>query len=115
MTGKILIAAIGLLHIYILIVEMFLWNKKTGMRMFHIDREFADKTRVLAANQGLYNGFLAAGLLLSLAFSVTPGIYFFLCCVMAAGVFGAFTAGRRILYVQALPALAAVILFSLKI
>ena len=111
MFAKILIFIIALLHVYILILEMFLWDTRTGHKAFNLSPEFARETRALAANQGLYNGFLAAGLLWSLWLG-EEGVHvaiFFLACVLIAGLFGAVTASRKILYVQALPALAALL------
>jgi putative membrane protein len=106
-----LVTVVALIHIYILVLEMFLWNTKTGRKAFNLSADFARETRVLAANQGLYNGFLAAGLLwgLWLGENGIQVTVFFLACVLIAGVFGAMTASRKILYVQAIPALAALI------
>ena len=100
------VALIGLLHVWILVLEMFLWDKPTGRRAFGQTQEFATATKVLAANQGLYNGFLAAGLFwgLSLGPAGTGVKVFFLLCVVVAGVYGALSVSRKILYVQALPA-----------
>lgn len=111
MLATILIALVAAIHVYILVLEMFLWDTKTGRKAFNLSADFARDTRVLAANQGLYNGFLAAGLLWGLwlgdaGFQVK---LFFLACVLIAGVFGAATASKKILYVQALPALIAVV------
>ncbi|NBZ88793.1 DUF1304 domain-containing protein [Stagnihabitans tardus] len=97
-----LIAAIALLHVYILVLEMFLWTTPRARKAFGTTAEFAAATRVLAANQGLYNGFLAAGLFWGLWRSDVA--VFFLACVLVAGVYGAMTASRRILFVQAVPA-----------
>ncbi|POZ62019.1 DUF1304 domain-containing protein [Chromobacterium alticapitis] len=104
--ANIVIALVALLHVYFLILEMFLWDKPLGMKTFRLTPERARDTRVLAANQGLYNGFLAAGLFWGLwlgaaGFQIK---LFFLACVLAAGVFGALTVNRRILFVQGLPA-----------
>jgi putative membrane protein len=98
------VALIGLLHVWILVLEMFLWDKPTGRRAFGQTQEFATATKVLAANQGLYNGFLAAGLFwgLSLGPAGTGVKVFFLLCVLVAGVYGAATASR--LWIQAAPA-----------
>ena len=99
------VGLIALLHVYILVLEMFLWDKPAGLRAFGLTRETAAASRVLAANQGLYNGFLAAGLLWGLWLGNT-GIavkLFFLGCVVVAGLFGAATVSRKILAVQALP------------
>lgn len=104
--ANIVVAAIALLHVYILVLEMFLWDKPAGLRAFGNSQAAAAATKVLAANQGLYNGFLAAGLFwgLSLGAAGTGVKIFFLLCVLVAGVYGAATASRRILLVQALPA-----------
>src|SRR5262245_24873363 len=110
--GRVLIAAnvvvalVALLHVYFLVLEMFLWDKPAGLRAFGQTLEAARASKVLAANQGLYNGFLAAGPFwgLSLGASGTAVKVFFLLCVLVAGVFGAATASRKILFVQALPA-----------
>ena len=111
----ILVALIALLHIYILVLEMFLWDKPAGLRAFGQTREAAAASKVLAANQGLYNGFLAAGLFwgLSLGAAGTDIKVFFLCCVLVAGLYGAATASRRILFVQAVPAAIALALVFL--
>ena len=106
-----LVAFVAIEHLYILVLEMFLWTKPAGLRAFGLTPEFAEQTAVLAANQGLYNGFLAAGLIWAL-FRKEEGIalrMFFLGCVIVAGVFGALTAKPSILYVQAAPALIAMI------
>jgi putative membrane protein len=104
--ANIVVGLVALVHVYILVLEMFLWDKPAGLRAFGQAKEEAAASRVLAANQGLYNGFLAAGLLwgLSLGASGTGVKLFFLGCVLIAGVFGAITASRRILFVQAIPA-----------
>lgn len=105
----LLICLVALLHVFFLVVEMFLWDQPYGRRAFGLTPEFAAATKVLAANQGLYNGFLAAGLFwgVSLGAEGVAISDFFLICVVIAGVFGAATASRRILYIQALPALLA--------
>ena len=99
-------AFVALLHLYFLVLEMFLWTKPYGRRVFGLTEERAQATKSLAANQGLYNGFLAAGLAWALALGADGHAIrmFFLGCVVIAGVFGAATASRKILYVQALPA-----------
>lgn len=104
-----LIVLVVLLHLYFLVLEMFLWTTPAGMRVFRTTPEFAQQSKGLAANQGLYNGFLAAGLLwgLSLGADGYAIKLFFLGCVVVAGAFGAATVNRRILYFQALPAVAA--------
>ncbi len=107
--ANILVGAVGLLHIWILILEMFLWCKPQGLRAFKMKPAQAEATAVLAGNQGLYNGFLAAGLLLSFAFTSAQVAFafqvYFLGCVMVAGMYGAWTVNRRILYIQTFPAL----------
>jgi len=112
MAANVVIALVALLHLYFLVLEMFLWDKPAGLRAFGHDAETAAASKVLAANQGLYNGFLAAGLIwgLSLGTAGTQIQVFFLLCVLVAGVYGALTASRKILFVQALPALIALIL-----
>ena len=104
--SNLIIALVAALHVYFLVLEMFLWDKPVGRKAFGLTLEFAKSTKVLAANQGLYNGFLAAGLLwgLLLGDSGTPIKVFFLGCVVVAGVFGAATASKKILFIQALPA-----------
>jgi putative membrane protein len=101
----IAIAIVALLHVYFLVLEMFLWTKPYGRRVFSLTPEKAEMTKSLAANQGLYNGFLAAGLAWGLSLGVNGYAIklFFLGCVMIAGIFGAATASRKILYVQAVP------------
>jgi putative membrane protein len=113
----VLIALVALLHIYFMILEMFLWDKPAGMKAFGNTQQAATATKVLAANQGLYNGFLAAGLIVGLLMGAAGFHFklFFLICVIVAGVYGAATASKKILYVQALPAaLALVALFLAK-
>lgn len=109
MIGTALVALVALIHLAILVMEMFLWETPRVRAIFGISPEFAMNTRVLAANQGLYNGFLAAGLILALIRGI-PGqgadlAHFILACVIVAGLYGAVTSSRRILYVQAAPAL----------
>ena len=103
--ANIAVCLVAALHVYFLVLEMFLWKKPLGRRIFGLTRELAEATASLAANQGLYNGFLAAGLVwgLSLGEAGFAIRVFFLVCVIVAGVFGAATANRRILWVQALP------------
>ena len=101
--ANVLIVLVALLHVYFLVLEMFLWDKPRGMRVFRTTPEFAAASKSLAANQGLYNGFLAAGLIWGL-FEGNAVKIFFLACVIIAGVYGAATVSRRILWVQALPA-----------
>jgi putative membrane protein len=106
--ANLFVALVAALHVYFLVLEMFLWTKPLGLKTFHNTPEKAADSAVLAANQGLYNGFLAAGLFWGLVHS-TPAFAlqiktFFLACVIVAGVYGAATVSRRILYVQAAPA-----------
>ena len=104
--ANVVVALIGILHVYILVLEMFLWDKPKGLKAFGQTPAQAAATKVLAANQGLYNGFLAAGLFwgLSLGAGGTSVKVFFLCCVLVAGLYGAATATKKILFIQAIPA-----------
>jgi putative membrane protein len=106
--AKVLVFVIALLHVYILVLEMFLWRTR-ARRIFGMSEEQAETTATLAKNQGLYNGFLAAGLFWAgfASSDFASRAYFFLACVLIAGVYGGVTANRRILYIQALPAAAA--------
>ena len=109
--AAVLVGLVALEHVYILVLEMFLWTKPAGLRAFGLTPEFAEQTAVLAANQGLYNGFLAAGLIWGLIRKADgiPVQLFFLACVVVAGIFGGITAKTSILYVQALPAAIALV------
>jgi putative membrane protein len=110
--AAVAVALVAALHLYFLLLEMFLWKKPFGRRTFGLTREQAEATAPLAANQGLYNGFLAAGLVWGLSLG-TDGFAvkaFFLVCVIVAGVFGAATANRKILWVQAVPGAVALVL-----
>jgi len=114
--ATIVIALVALLHIWFLVLEMFLWDKPAGLKAFGQTLEKAQASKVLAANQGLYNGFLAAGLLWGLSLGAA-GMHiqvFFLLCVLVAGLYGAATASRKILYVQALPAALGLVLLMLS-
>ncbi|MFF0204324.1 DUF1304 domain-containing protein [Streptomyces sp. NPDC005017] len=114
-TADILVGLVAALHAYILVLEMFLWERRPGRELSGFDAEMARATAPLAANQGLYNGFLAAGLVWGLIAADPTGFrvqVFFLSCVLVAGLYGGFTANRRIFVAQALPgalALAAVL------
>ena len=115
--ANVLVALVALLHVYFLVLEMFLWTRPLGLKTFRNTPEKAADSAVLAANQGLYNGFLAAGLVWGLV-QGAPGFSleiktFFLLCVIVAGIYGAATVSRRILYVQAAPAAIALILLWL--
>ena len=112
LAADIALAAVALLHGYFLVLEMFLWDKPRGLRTFGLTPEFAAASKSLAANQGLYNGFLAAGLLWGLwlrgaGFDIKV---FFLACVIVAGLFGGATVNRKILFVQAIPGIIALAL-----
>ena len=110
--ANIVIALVALLHAYFLVLEMFLWDKPYGMRTFKLTPEFAAASKGLAANQGLYNGFLVAGLVwgLSLGAAGIQVKVFFLACVIVAGLFGGATVNRKILFVQAIPGIVALAL-----
>ena len=105
--ATVLVVLVALLHGYFLVLEMFLWTKPLGLKTFRNTPEKAETTRVLAANQGLYNGFLAAGLLWGLLTSQWNVVVFFLLCVIVAALYGAWSVNKRIFFVQGLPAIAA--------
>jgi putative membrane protein len=112
MLANFLIAAVALLHLYFMVLEMFLWDKPAGLKAFALTPEFAAASKTLAANQGLYNGFLVAGLIWGLLLGA-DGMQiktFFLGCVIVAGVYGGLTVKMKILYIQALPAAIALVL-----
>ena len=116
MLGTILIALIAILHVYILVLEMFLWDKPYGLKAFGNTLEKAQLTKVLAQNQGLYNGFLAAGLFWSLLAPTACAVAIansFLGCVLVAGIYGGLTASKKIIYIQAVPALITLIVVNL--
>lgn len=106
LSANIVITLVALIHVYIMVLEMFLWDKPYGLKAFGQSKEAATASKVLAANQGLYNGFLAAGLIWGLNLGTDgAGIkVFFLCCILVAGIYGAATANRKILFIQAFPA-----------
>lgn len=110
--AQIVVALVALLHFYILVLEMFLWDKPAGLRAFRMTPERAAASKTLAANQGLYNGFLAAGLVWGITLGEAGHAIevFFCVCVLAAGVFGGITAHRKILWVQGLPGALALLL-----
>ena len=110
MIANALVALVVVIHLYIVVLEMFLWEKPIGRKTFRTTPEFAAASKVLAANQGLYNGFLAAGLIWGLGMGVAgqPVQLFFLGCVIVAGLYGAVTVGIKILFVQTVPAALAV-------
>ena len=109
LVADFLVGLIAVLHVWILVLEMFLWTKPFGLKTFGQSREAAEASKVLAANQGLYNGFLAAGLAWGLISGDGAVKLFFVACVLVAGIYGGLTAKRSILYIQALPALLALI------
>jgi putative membrane protein len=113
---KFLVSLIAILHIYFFVLEMFLWSKPLGLKTFKMSQQKADDSSILAANQGLYNGFLAAGLIWSLIYT-NPDVareiaLFFLSCVLLAGTYGGYSVHRRIFFIQGLPALAAIVFFA---
>lgn len=117
MVANGLAALVALLHLYFLVLEMFFWTKPLGRKAFGLKADFAEQTKALAANQGLYNGFLVAGLVWSLlhpdaAFALQLK-HFFLGCVIVAGLYGAYSVKLRILFVQGLPAIAALVVVFL--
>jgi putative membrane protein len=107
--ANILTGIVALLHFGFLYLEMFLWDKPRGMKSFRMTEEFAKQSKTLAMNQGLYNGFLAAGLIWGI-FAGDAVKIFFLSCVIIAGIFGAFTVSKRIFYMQAAPAILALVI-----
>ena len=117
MIANALVGLVVLIHLYIVVLEMFLWDTPFGRKVFGNSAEFAAASKVLAANQGLYNGFLAAGLMWGLGMGVAgqPVQLFFLGCVIVAGLYGAATVGIKILFVQAVPAALAVAAILLKL
>ena len=108
MIANILTGIVALLHFGFLYLEMFLWDKPRGMKSFRMTEEFAKQSKTLAMNQGLYNGFLAAGLIWGI-FAGDAVKIFFLSCVIIAGIFGAMTVSKRIFYMQAAPAILALV------
>jgi len=111
----IAVSIVILLHVFFMLLEMFLWNTPTGHKTFDLSPAFAKQSAALAANQGLYNGFLAAGLLWGLVSTGgTDALIFFLSCIIIAGIYGAATANRSILFLQALPAAVALALLTLS-
>jgi putative membrane protein len=111
MLATILVIAVALIHFYFLYLEMVVWEDAKTRAIFKTEADFAAKSKVLAANQGLYNGFLAVGLLLGLLLGDSGNdlVIYMLLCVIAAGAFGAMTVSRRVFFVQALPAILALL------
>jgi len=115
--AQILIGFVALLHLYFLALEMFFWDRPLGRRVFNLTPEFATASKTLAANQGLYNGFLAAGLIWSLVLGGHEGFHvaiFFLACIIVAGIYGALTVNKRIFFFQAMPAIVALIMLHAR-
>lgn len=116
--ANVFVLLIGLLHFYFLVLEMFLWTKPKGLKAFSMTSQQAEATKVLAANQGLYNGFLAAGLVWGLLHpSMLMGLQikiFFLSCILLAGLYGAYSVGKKILFIQALPAAVALLILGVS-
>jgi putative membrane protein len=108
--ANVVVGLVAALHLYFLVLEMFLWDTPTGRKTFALEPAFATESKSLAANQGLYNGFLVAGLVWGLVDDRTDVKVFFLACVIVAGAYGAVTVSRKILLVQALPALVGFVL-----
>jgi len=109
------VALVAFLHIYFMILEMFFWAKPKGLKAFGLKKEFAEQSKVLAANQGLYNGFLAAGLLWSIISNNKAMAIFFLSCVTIAGIYGAFSTKKiKLFYIQSIPAIFGIILTLLN-
>lgn len=113
----ILIAFVAFEHFYFLVLEMFLWTTKKGIKTFGLEnKEFAEKTKVLAANQGLYNGFLSAGLIFSLIKEDKGVAIFFISCVIIAGIYGAYSTKKiKLFYVQSIPAILALIVLLVNV
>jgi putative membrane protein len=109
LAGTVLVLLVALIHLYILWLEMFAWATPRGRAAFGTTEAFAQESKVLAANQGLYNGFLAAGLIWGVIADSAAAKIFFLACVAIAGIYGAATVSRRILFVQTVPAVVALI------
>lgn len=112
--SNILIGIIAFLHFYIMILEMFFWDKPKGMKAFDVEEDFAKQTTVMAANQGLYNGFIAAGLVLSIISSLFLLKIFFLGCVFIAGIYGSLTFNKKIVFIQSIPSLITLIVVILS-
>lgn len=107
--ADVLVAFVALLHVGFLVLEMFFWDHHVGRQLFHLEPEFATRSASLAANQGLYNGFLAAGLFWGVFWARTDVSIFFLSCVIVAGIYGGLSVKRSILYIQGVPALVALV------
>ena len=112
--AAVLVVLVAVLHAWFLVLEMFLWTRPAGLKTFRNTPEKAETTRVLAANQGLYNGFLAAGLVYAIATGSREFAMFFLACVVVAALYGAYSVNKRIFFVQGVPALAALAALLLR-
>ena len=112
--AAVLVVLVAVLHAWFLVLEMFLWTRPAGLKTFRNTPEKAETTRVLAANQGLYNGFLAAGLVYAIATGSREFAMFFLACVVVAALYGAYRVNKRIFFVQGVPALAALAALLLR-
>ena len=112
----ILVSVVALEHIYFLVLEMFLWTTPKGIKTFGLkSKSFAEETKVLAANQGLYNGFLAAGIIWAMITNNHEALYFFLSCVIVAGIYGAYSTKKiRLFYIQSIPAIFALLTLILN-
>lgn len=109
------IALVAFLHAYFLILEMFFWTKPKGLKTFGLNKEFAEQSKVMAANQGLYNGFLAAGLIWSIVGKNTDIAIFFLICVTIAGIYGSYSTKKlSLFFIQAIPSIIAILLILLS-
>ena len=105
------IALVACLHVYFLILEMFFWTKPKGLKTFGLKKEYAEQSKVLAANQGLYNGFLAAGLIWSIIEKNAEIAIFFLICVTIAGIYGSYSTKKlSLFFIQAVPAIITILL-----
>lgn len=114
LAAQIFAVIVSVLHLYFLILEMFLWDKPKGIKVFGHSFEQAKNSKVLAMNQGLYNGFLCAGIIYGLVFNSFQILVFSLICVLVAGIFGGLTVKKRIFFIQSVPALISLILFQVS-
>lgn len=113
--GLIVLSIISLLHYYICLVEVFFWNKSLGIKSFKLEQKFADSTKMMAINQGVYNGFLAAGILYSIVSFNKNMAMFFAACVLIAGIVGGITSNKKIILIQSVPAVIAIVLLVIGI
>jgi len=115
LTSLIVLGIISLIHYYICFVEVFFWNKPLGIKSFNLKQDFADSTKVMAINQGVYNGFLASGILYSILVMERNTALFFSVCVLIAGIVGGLTSNKKILLIQSAPAVLAIVLLLLHL